>query len=152
MTFFDCTADLVGQLNGNGQKGVLHIDAHPMSKISGYATVKLHLYSPLLCPSFGHFIRPSLTSEAGIRYYLGKSLAVECASSLFSSVAYNVRTCSRDRIIYDCLLLDTMLLTSDKSHFLRSLYLWQMVYRQANRAASQNICENRNSRRMQEDL
>ena len=25
MTFFDCTADLVGQLNGNGQKGMLHI-------------------------------------------------------------------------------------------------------------------------------
>ena len=27
MTFFDCTADLVGQLNGNGQKGMLQIDA-----------------------------------------------------------------------------------------------------------------------------
>jgi len=27
MTFFDCTADLVGQLNGNGQKAMLHIDA-----------------------------------------------------------------------------------------------------------------------------
>ena len=27
MTFFDCTADLVGQLNGNGQKGVLQIHA-----------------------------------------------------------------------------------------------------------------------------
>jgi len=26
MTFFDCTADLVGQLNGNGQKGMLQID------------------------------------------------------------------------------------------------------------------------------
>jgi len=25
--FFDCTADLVGQLNGNGQKGMLQIDA-----------------------------------------------------------------------------------------------------------------------------
>ena len=25
MTFFDCTADLVGQLNGNGQKGMLQI-------------------------------------------------------------------------------------------------------------------------------
>ena len=37
MTFFDCTADLVGQLNGNGQKGILQIDA-PLSKISGYAT------------------------------------------------------------------------------------------------------------------
>jgi len=24
---FDCTADLVGQLNGNGQKGMLQIDA-----------------------------------------------------------------------------------------------------------------------------
>jgi len=34
MTYFDCTADLVGQLNGNGQKGMLHMDAPPMSKIS----------------------------------------------------------------------------------------------------------------------
>jgi len=34
--FFDCTADLVGQLNGNSQKGMLQIDA-PLSKIiSGY--------------------------------------------------------------------------------------------------------------------
>ena len=30
MTFFDCTADLVGQLNGNGQKGTLQIDAPPV--------------------------------------------------------------------------------------------------------------------------
>jgi len=37
MTFFDRTADLVGQLNGNGQKGMLQIDAF-LSKISGYAT------------------------------------------------------------------------------------------------------------------
>ena len=29
MTFFDCTADLVGQLSGNGQKGMLQIDAPP---------------------------------------------------------------------------------------------------------------------------
>jgi len=36
MTFFDCTADLVGQLNRNGQKGMLQIDGN--SKISGYAT------------------------------------------------------------------------------------------------------------------
>ena len=36
MTFSDCTADLVGQLNGNGQKGMLQIDS--LSKISGYAT------------------------------------------------------------------------------------------------------------------
>jgi len=27
---FDCTADLVGQLNGNGQKGMLQIDAPPV--------------------------------------------------------------------------------------------------------------------------
>ena len=27
MTFFDCTADLVGQLNGDGQKGMLQTDA-----------------------------------------------------------------------------------------------------------------------------
>ena len=30
MTFFDCTADLVGLLNGNGQKLMLHIDAAPV--------------------------------------------------------------------------------------------------------------------------
>jgi len=30
MTFFHCTADLVGQLNGNGQKGMLQIDALPI--------------------------------------------------------------------------------------------------------------------------
>jgi len=30
MTFFDCTADLVGQLNGNDQKGMLQIDAPPV--------------------------------------------------------------------------------------------------------------------------
>jgi len=32
MTFFDCTTDLVGQLNGNGQKGMLQIDAPPVGK------------------------------------------------------------------------------------------------------------------------
>ena len=30
MTFIDCTADLVGQLNGNGQKRMLQIDAPPV--------------------------------------------------------------------------------------------------------------------------
>ena len=30
MTFFDCTADSVGQLNGNGQKGMLQTDASPV--------------------------------------------------------------------------------------------------------------------------
>jgi len=30
MTFFDCTADLVRQLNGNGHKGMLQIDAPPV--------------------------------------------------------------------------------------------------------------------------
>ena len=30
MTFLDCTADLVGQLNENGQKGMLQIDAPPV--------------------------------------------------------------------------------------------------------------------------
>ena len=30
MAFFDCTADLVGQLNGNGQKGMVQIDAPPV--------------------------------------------------------------------------------------------------------------------------
>jgi len=30
MTFFDRTADLVGQLNGNGQKAMLQIDAPPV--------------------------------------------------------------------------------------------------------------------------
>jgi len=37
---FDCTVDLVGKLNGNGQKGMLQIDA-PFVEISGYATVCL---------------------------------------------------------------------------------------------------------------
>jgi len=30
MTFFDSTADLAGQLNGNGQKGMLQIAARPV--------------------------------------------------------------------------------------------------------------------------
>jgi len=30
MTLFDCTTDLVGQLNGNGQKGMLQTDAPPV--------------------------------------------------------------------------------------------------------------------------
>jgi len=37
MTFLDCTADLVGQLNGNGQKRMLQIDTPPVD--SGYAAV-----------------------------------------------------------------------------------------------------------------
>jgi len=37
MTFFDCMADLVGQLNGNGQKGCYRL-THFLSNISGYAT------------------------------------------------------------------------------------------------------------------
>jgi len=43
MTFFDCTADFVGQLNGNGQKGMLvcYRLTHPLSKISGYATTEM---------------------------------------------------------------------------------------------------------------
>jgi len=45
MTFFDCTADLVGQLNGNGRKGMLQIDA-PLSKTSGYATASLRKHDP----------------------------------------------------------------------------------------------------------
>jgi len=32
--FFDFTADLVGQLNGNGQKGMLQIDAPPVDNLS----------------------------------------------------------------------------------------------------------------------
>ena len=35
MTLFDCTADLVGQLNGNGQKGMLQIDAPPVENATG---------------------------------------------------------------------------------------------------------------------
>jgi len=33
MTFSDCTADLVGQLNGNGQKKMLQIDAPPVENL-----------------------------------------------------------------------------------------------------------------------
>jgi len=32
MTLSDCTADLVGQLNGNGQKGILQITHPPVEK------------------------------------------------------------------------------------------------------------------------
>ena len=35
MSFFECTADLVGQLNGNGQKGMLQIDAPPLPRVTG---------------------------------------------------------------------------------------------------------------------
>jgi len=44
MTFFDCTADLVGQLNGIDRKELmLQIDA-PLSKIYGYTTVcRIHV-------------------------------------------------------------------------------------------------------------
>ena len=38
MTFFDCTADLVRQMTGNGQKGLSYRLTHPLWKISGYAT------------------------------------------------------------------------------------------------------------------
>jgi len=34
MTFFDRTADLIGQLNGNGQKGMLQIGAPPVENLS----------------------------------------------------------------------------------------------------------------------
>jgi len=36
--FFDCTADLVGQLNGNGQREECYRLTHHLSKISVYAT------------------------------------------------------------------------------------------------------------------
>ena len=35
MRFFDCTADLVGQLNGMDRKECYRL-THPLSKISGY--------------------------------------------------------------------------------------------------------------------
>jgi len=44
VTFFDCTADLIGQLNGNGQKGMLQIDA-PRRKF---------LATPLATKMFSH--------------------------------------------------------------------------------------------------
>ena len=40
MTFFDCTADLVGQLNGMDRKECYRL-THPLSKISGYATANV---------------------------------------------------------------------------------------------------------------
>jgi len=43
MTFFDCTADLVEQLNGNGQKGMLQIEALPVGNFW-----LRHWYSALL--------------------------------------------------------------------------------------------------------
>ena len=47
--FFDCTADLVGQLNGNGQKGMLQIDALPLENFC-----LRHCYGPaFVCLSVG---------------------------------------------------------------------------------------------------
>ena len=48
MTFFDFTADLVGQLNWNGQKGMLQIEAPPVENFYSYATAIRHL-SPITC-------------------------------------------------------------------------------------------------------
>ena len=52
--FFDCTADLVGQLDGNGQKGKLHTDAPrrkflamPLSHSPSGSVIS----SRILCPS-----------------------------------------------------------------------------------------------------
>jgi len=40
--FYPCTADLVGQLNGNGHKGMLQIDAPPVGK---FLATPLHPHS-----------------------------------------------------------------------------------------------------------
>jgi len=55
--FFNCTADLAGQVNGNGQKGMLQIDAPP-SKISGYA-------AGLLC-CVGHAVELCSDTHANV--------------------------------------------------------------------------------------
>ena len=73
MTFFDCTADLAGQLNGNGHNGMLQIDAPPVENFClhhradwqtilfcslaildprvGHATDALSPFIPVLCHS-----------------------------------------------------------------------------------------------------
>ena len=60
VTFFDCTADLVGQLNGNGQKGMLQIDA-PHRKFLGYKNV---------------FTVSPVTATRAHKYNLGDTLIV----------------------------------------------------------------------------
>ena len=46
MTFFDCTADLVGQLSGNGQKGMLQTDAPPVDNFWLRHCIAHELYLP----------------------------------------------------------------------------------------------------------
>ena len=58
MTFFDCTADLVGQLNGNGYKGMLQTD-EPLSKISVYTTARLVISTTTGAIVFHHYMQRS---------------------------------------------------------------------------------------------
>jgi len=45
LTLFDCTTDLVGQPNGNGQKGMLQIDAPPVENFWGNVVLACKMYS-----------------------------------------------------------------------------------------------------------
>ena len=54
MTFFDCKADLVGQLNGSGQKGMLQIDAPPVK----------FLATPLVSNVVFKWISQSISNDA----------------------------------------------------------------------------------------
>ena len=66
MTFFDCTADLVGQLNGNGQhRKECHRLTHPLSKISGYANAANHYATPPSIFSRSSSCTRSLSTCAG---------------------------------------------------------------------------------------
>ena len=53
MTFLDCTADLVGQLNGNGQKGMLQIDEPPVENVWLRHCTKKGKVFPYSLPSVG---------------------------------------------------------------------------------------------------
>jgi len=67
-TFFDCTADLVGQLNGNGQKGMLQTDAPPVENfwlrhcnwLLTWTTISSRTFSTVLTKFCTNFSRTKL--------------------------------------------------------------------------------------------
>ena len=62
MTFFDCTADFAGQLNGNGQQGMLQIDApYPLAPVENFW---LRHCRPLLLNIGADFHRAMATHRA----------------------------------------------------------------------------------------
>jgi len=73
MTFLDCTADLVGQLNGNGQKGMLQIDAPTVEnfllrqclKPTVFTTRRnaSSVFAVVMCPPVCLFVRHKIVSK-----------------------------------------------------------------------------------------